>query len=141
MIKVSLILTTYNSKENLEKTLASIESQDYYNVEVVIKDGCSTDGTLDVIKGYKDKSKYAVICESKPDTGIYDAMNQGYAMCSGDVIVFFNDVFTESAVISKMVAIIEDNPQCVGAHADLVYKNGEKIVRIMDGCRGIQHYF
>jgi len=129
MIKVSLILTTFNSKDNLKKTLESIEYQDYFNVEVVIKDGGSTDGTLDVIKQYEEESKYKVIYESKPDTGIYDAMNQGYSMCSGDIIVFFNDIFIESSVISKMVAAIEDNPQCVGAHADLVYKDGEKVVR------------
>lgn len=129
MLKVSLILTTYNSKNNLEKTLESIEIQDYTNVEIVIKDGCSTDGTLDVIKEYQNKSKYTVIWESKPDSGIYDAMNQGYAACSGDIIAFFNDVFIDSNVISKMVELIENLPECVGAHADLVYKDGEKIVR------------
>lgn len=129
MIKVSLILTTYNSKDNLEKTLKSIEAQDYSNIEVVIKDGCSTDGTINVIREYKDKSKYVVICESKSDTGIYDAMNQGYALSSGDVIVFFNDVFIETSAVRKMIDAIENNPQCVGAHANLVYKNGEKIVR------------
>ena len=129
MIKVSLILTTFNSKDNLKKTLESIEYQDYPYVEVVIKDGGSTDGTLDVIKQYKEYSRYAVGYESKPDTGIYDAMNQGYTMCSGDVIVFFNDVFVEPSVISKMVALIENNRQCVGAHADLVYKDDKRVVR------------
>lgn len=129
MTKVSLILTTYNSKENLQKTLASIESQDYPNVEVVVKDGGSTDGTVRVIKEYEEKSKHTVIWESKPDKGIYDAMNQGYALCTGEVIVFFNDVFTHSGVIRKMVDTIEGNPECVGAHADLVYVSGEKTVR------------
>ena len=124
-----MILTTYNSKDNLEKTLASIERQEYTDVEVVIKDGGSTDGTLDVIKEYQNKSKYVVICESKADTGIYDAMNQGYALSSGDIIVFFNDMFTDSDAIGKMIELIEHTPDCVGAHADLVYKNGERIIR------------
>ena len=129
MLKVSLILTTYNNKNNLEKTLTSIEVQDYTDVEIVIKDGCSTDGTLNVIKEYQNKSKYNVIWESRPDSGIYDAMNQGYALSSGDIIAFFNDVFVETSAVRKMVEIIENNQQCVGAHADLVYKDGEKVIR------------
>ena len=129
MTKVSLILTTYNSKDNLKKTLESIEMQDYPDVEVIIKDGGSTDGTIDVIQDYQEKSRNTVRWESKVDTGIYDAMNQGYELCSGNIIVFFNDVFMNDTVISKMVGVIEKSPECIGAHADLVYMDGEKIVR------------
>ena len=134
MKKVSLILTTYNCKDNLKKTLASIEKQDYVNVEVVIKDGKSKDGTIDIIKEYSKISHFQVIWESKVDAGIYDAMNQGYAMCTGDIIVFFNDVFVDVSVISKMVAKINENHlnermKYVGVHADLVYAEDEKIIR------------
>ena len=58
--KVSLILTTFNSKSNLTKTLASIENQDYSNVEVIIKDGLSSDGTRELISEYKKNSKYNI---------------------------------------------------------------------------------
>lgn len=134
MKKVSLILTTYNSKDNLGKTLNSIEKQDYPNIEVVIKDGGSTDGTLDVIREYQEKSKLAIISVSKSDKGIYDAMNQGYELSSGDVIVFFNDVFSTSDVVSKMIKKMESiNPdtgeEYVGVHADLVYVEGDKVIR------------
>ena len=134
MKKVSLILTTYNSKENLGKTLNSIEKQDYPNIEVVIKDGGSTDGTLDVIREYQEKGKLSIISASTPDKGIYDAMNQGYELSSGDVIVFFNDVFSTSDVVSKMIKRMETiNPdtgkEYVGVHADLVYVDGEKVIR------------
>lgn len=130
MEKVSLILTTYNCKDNLQKTLASIEKQNYQNIEVVIKDGMSKDGTVDVIKEYEKNSQFQVIWVSKKDTGIYDAMNQGYAMCTGDIIVFFNDVFIHGDAISKMVAKLNDNEAgYVGVHADLVYADGDKIVR------------
>ena len=134
MKKVSLILTTYNSKENLGKTLNSIEKQDYPNIEVVIKDGGSTDGTLDVIREYQEKGKLSIISASTPDKGIYDAMNQGYELSSGDVIVFFNDVFSTPDVVSKMVKKMESiNPdtgeEYVGAHADLVYVEGDKVIR------------
>lgn len=129
MLKVSLILTTYNSKDNLTKTLESIELQDYPEIEVVIKDGGSVDGTVTVIQDYEKKGKYPVVWKSQSDSGIYDAMNQGYAMSSGDVVVFFNDVFMNSSVVRNMVKKIADNPTCVGAHADLVYKDGDKVVR------------
>lgn len=134
MKKVSLILTTYNSGLNLEKTLASIEKQDYTNVEVVIKDGSSTDNTLQIIHEYEKNSKYQVVWLSKKDTGIYDAMNQGYALSQGDIIVFFNDIFINCDVITKMVgALDKKNPKTgreyVGVHADLVYADGERIVR------------
>lgn len=134
MKKVSVILTTYNNELNLEKTLASIEKQDYSNIEVIIKDGESTDGTLQLVRNYEKNSKYPVVWESKKDSGIYEAMNQGYALSTGDIIVFFNDVFIGTDVITKMVDAIEKvNPKTkkeyIGAHADLVYVEDEKIVR------------
>ena len=134
MKKVSLILTTYNCKDNLVKTLKSIDEQDYPNVEVVIKDGGSTDGTLDIIKDYQKKNSSKVVWECKKDTGIYDAMNQGYALSSGEIVAFFNDTFTMSSAISKLVTKIEEiNPKTkkeyVGVHADLVYMDGDKVVR------------
>ena len=134
MKKVSLILTTYNCKDNLVKTLESIEKQDYPKIEVVIKDGVSVDGTLDVIKTYATKSCKQVVWKSQKDTGIYDAMNQGYAMSTGNIIAFFNDMFTMESAVSKIVAKMEElNPntekEYIGVHADLVYVDGEKIVR------------
>lgn len=134
MEKVSLILTTYNSKDNLKKTLDSIEKQDYPNIEVIIKDGKSKDGTVDIIKDYSKSSHFQVIWKSKADVGIYDAMNQGYAMCSGDIIAFFNDVFIDKSAVSKMVTKIKsrnlnDSKEYIGAHADLVYMDDEKIIR------------
>ena len=132
--KVSLILTTYNCRNNLEKTLESIEAQDYPNIEVIIKDGGSIDGTLDVIKKHQEKSVLPIISVSKPDKGIYDAMNQGYALSSGEIVAFFNDTFTCNTAISKMVAKMEEvnlvtNKRYIGVHADLVYADEEKIVR------------
>ncbi len=129
MKTVSLILTTYNSAENLARTLQSIEEQDYPDVEVNIKDGGSTDNTLAIIKEYAKSSHNIVNWTTGPDTGIYDAMNQGYELSKGDIIVFFNDLFLMPDAISKMVKCIEDNPGCVGAHADLYYATDEKIVR------------
>ena len=77
MKTISLILTTYNSSRLLTRTLESIEQQDYPQIEVNIKDGGSTDGTLDIIKDYKNTSHNTVNWTSNDDNGIYDAMNQG----------------------------------------------------------------
>lgn len=128
-MKVSLILTTYNCKENLVRTLHSIEQQDYLDIEVVIKDGKSTDGTVSIIEDFANKHSN-VIWKSEPDNGIYDAMNQGYAMASGDIIAFFNDMFVGNGTVSKYVKAIEEGgADCMGVHSDLVYATDEKVVR------------
>ncbi len=129
MKTVSLILTTYNSAANLTRTLQSIERQDYPQIEVNIKDGGSVDDTLKIIKKYKSTSHNRVNWISSPDRGIYDAMNQGYQLSGGDIIVFFNDLFLRKDAISRMVELIESSPECAGAHADLIYADDEKVVR------------
>ena len=126
---VSLILTTFNSAGNLSRTLQSIEMQDYSAIEVNIKDGGSKDETLSIIKKYEQESRFHVNWVSNSDKGIYDAMNQGYALATGDILVFFNDLFLMPDAVSKMMAAIEADEGCVGAHADLVYATDEKVVR------------
>lgn len=117
---VSLILTTFNCKENLKKTLESIESQDYPDLEVVIKDGGSSDGTVEVIKKYEKTSRFTVKWVSMADGGLYDAMNQGLSLSTGAVILFFNDRFTGNDVVSKCVGLMEMEGT-EGVHGDLVY--------------------
>ena len=131
MKKVSLILTTYNCKDHLDITLKSILEQDYPLIEVVIKDGGSTDGTLEVIQSYQERLTERLIWVSEKDNGIYDAMNHGYQLSTGDVVTFFNDVFAKPSAVSKLMQAIEDGGEnCLGAHADLVYMNSNgKIIR------------
>jgi glycosyltransferase len=96
---------------------------------VVIKDGQSTDGTLDIIKDFANRHEN-VIWKSSPDTGIYDAMNQGYEMSTGDIIAVFNDRFTCQDAVSKFVHAIENGGNdCMGVHSDLVYATEEKVIR------------
>ena len=126
--RVSLILTSYNCRENIEQTLKSIERQDYPQIEVIIVDGGSTDGTVEIVKEYADKTKYNCKWISEKDKGIYDAMNKGYMLSQGDIIAFFNDLFLKCDAVSIMVnAIINENAD--GAHADLVYADGDKVKR------------
>ncbi len=127
--KVSLILTTYNCKENLIKTFKSIEEQDYPNIEVCISDSCSTDGTLEVIKEYAESSKHSVVYKSEKDSGIYDGINRSIQMSTGDYLEIMNDEYTCTDAISKLVRAIEEADKSVGAHADLVYKEGDMVRR------------
>ena len=127
--KVSLILTTYNCKEDLIKTFKSIEEQDYPNIEVCISDSCSTDGTLEVIEEYAKTSKHSVVYKSEKDSGIYDGINRSIQMSSGVYLEIMNDEYTCTDAISKLVEAIDEVDGVVGAHADLVYKEGDTVRR------------
>ena len=84
---VSVITVVYNSVQYIEKTILSVINQSYPNIEYLIIDGKSTDGTLDVIAKYK---KYIDVVVSEPDKGLYDAMNKGLALAKGDYVWFIN---------------------------------------------------
>lgn len=129
MKKVSLVLTTFNSAELLPGTLAGIEKQNYPDLEVNIKDGGSDDGTIEIIRQYAADTRHEVNWISTPDSGIYDAMNQGYQLATGDVLVFFNDLFLAEDAVSEMIALLESSPGSVGVHADLIYATDRRIVR------------
>lgn len=127
---VSFILTTYNCIQHFQETMASILAQDYPAIEIVVKDGQSTDGTKELIASYALELGNKLIWKSSADRGIYDAMNQGYQMSHGDIIVFFNDVLVHKSVVSHMVQAIEaGGDDCVGAHADLIYTDGDDVIR------------
>ncbi|MFI3214072.1 MAG: glycosyltransferase family 2 protein [Eubacteriales bacterium] len=128
MKKVSLILTTYNCKAFLIQTLDCIEKQTYPNLEIVIVDGASSDGTLEIIKEYA-KSNNNTKWISEKDKGIYDAINKGIDLATGDYIEIMNDRYTRDDAIEKMVQVLEQNTECVGIHTDLVYMEGNQVKR------------
>ncbi len=136
MWRVSLLVTTYNVRGCLPATLTGIESQNYADVEVVIVDGASTDGTVDMIREFAarhdgaESDNIVVRWVSEPDGGLYDAMNKAWRMCTGDVVAVCNDRLCGPDAVTKLVRAIEQGgPGCVGAHADLVYMDGERVVR------------
>ena len=126
--KVSIITTTYNDKENLKKIIAQVKNQDYENIEYVIVDGGSTDGTLEVIaeaaEYFGDRLKWI----SEKDKGIYDAINKGIRLSTGDILGCCFDQYAGPDVISKMVTIMEKEGTD-GVHGDLYYMDGDKVVR------------
>lgn len=99
--KISVITAVWNDAEHIEKTIQSVLSQTFQNIECIIIDGDSKDGTVDVIKKYADKVAY---WESEPDKGVYDAMNKGISATTGNFVIFMNsgDTFHSYDAIEKM---------------------------------------
>lgn len=128
MKKVSIITTTYNDSVSLRKTIQQVQAQDYPNIEYIIVDGASTDDTMDVIREAKTLFGDRLVWISEKDTGIYDAINKGLKLATGDYIGTCFDQFASTDVISKMVAIMEAEGTD-GVHGDLNYMDGDKIVR------------
>ena len=99
--KISVVTVCYNAVETIEKTILSVINQTYQNIEYIIIDGGSKDGTVDVVNKYRDKIAFFV---SEPDKGIYDAMNKGIKVATGDWINFMNagDTFFSSETIGNI---------------------------------------
>ena len=136
-MKFSVITINRNNASGLEKTIRSVLQQNYKDFEYIIVDGASTDGSVDVIK----KNIASVSSESNPkvqwlseaDTGIYNAMNKGIRMASGDYLLFLNsgDVYVDKFVLEKVVEQWTDVDVMIGrinfiSHEGVVYKDYQK---------------
>lgn len=128
-MKVSVITVCYNAIIGIDKTIKSVIGQTYPEIEYIVIDGGSTDGTLDVINKYREKISYFV---SEPDGGIYDAMNKGIRAATGEWINFMNagDTFSSDTVLEEVFgddlkkeigviygdAYLKDSKGCVSVH-------------------------
>ena len=106
-MKVSIVTISLNAKDTLRDTIESVLEQSYSDIEYILIDGGSTDGSMDIIREYEDKINLVV---SEPDDGLYFAMNKGISMAIGDVIGILNadDTYSDTEVISKVVGKLKE---------------------------------
>jgi glycosyltransferase len=133
-MKVSIITVTFNSEKYLEDCILSVRSQQYQNIEHIIIDGKSTDGTIAIIKQYQNGIAHWM---SETDRGMYDAINKGIALATGDVVGILNsdDVLDNDQVILNIVHAME-NQQTDAVYGDLEYvtqQDTRKVMRIWKG--------
>jgi glycosyltransferase involved in cell wall biosynthesis len=126
-MKISVITATYNSAATVRDTLTSICRQDHPDIEHIIIDGRSTDGTLGIVAHFPHVAKIV----SEKDKGIYDAMNKGIRLATGDVIGILNsdDIYIDSSVLSAVATAFAD-PDVMTVYADLQYVDADNPDRI-----------
>lgn len=109
-MKISIITVSLNEKDTIEATFLSVLNQTYKDFELIVVDGGSTDGTLEIIDKYKDKISHFI---SEPDNGIYDAMNKGIDLATGDFLLFLNanDKLYDDKVFQLVADTLNKNPE------------------------------
>lgn len=128
-IKFSIITVTYNSERYLERTIKSVLEQTYPNIEYIIVDGLSKDGTVNIVERYKDKIAHFI---SEKDKNMYDAINKGMLLATGDYIAILNsdDFYLDNTVLAKLADGISINPGYAGYYTNLVkFDENENVIR------------
>lgn len=128
--KISIITVTYNSEKHLAECIESIKNQTYNNIEYIVVDGNSSDSTCTIIKNHnKDISKWI----SEPDTGIYEAMNKGINLASGEVIGILNsdDLFADNTVIENVMECFYADPELEILYGNLVYVSKNDTTKVI----------
>ena len=132
-MKISIITVVWNNAKTIKDAIDSVLSQTYENIEYIIIDGASTDGTVEIVQNYGDKiSKFI----SEKDKGLYDAMNKGIAQATGDIVGILNsdDFYIDEFVCERVIKEFEEKG-VDSVYADLVFvkpENLEKTVRYYD---------
>ena len=127
-MKVSIITVCYNSAKTIKDTIDSVVAQNYQDIEYIIIDGKSTDGTLEIINSYSSK---VLKCFSEPDKALYDAINKGIKVATGEIVglVHADDVLAAKDVISKVVDVFIEN-RCEAIYSDLQYVDKDNLNKV-----------
>jgi len=127
-MKISIITVCRNSAKTIEDCIKSVHAQTYFDIEHIIIDGCSTDGTLGILTKYQSRISRFI---SEPDKGIYDAMNKGIKLSSGDIVATLNadDMYADETIVRRMLEFIQKNG-LDAAYGDLVYVERNKTKQV-----------
>jgi glycosyltransferase involved in cell wall biosynthesis len=136
-LKISVITPCFNSSSTIADTISSIDAQNYKDIEHVIVDGMSQDSTMELIARCPQPWRHVV---SDNDDGIYDAMNKGFSLSTGDVVGFLNsdDFYATNSVISEIAKAFED-PDVMACYADLVYVDQKTALKTIRNWRSSTH--
>ena len=128
-VKISVVTATYNCESTVQYCLASIAAQSYPHVESVLIDGASTDGTMRILE---EQRSHCSLLVSEPDHGIYDALNKGIRLATGDVVGFLHadDLFADEQVLAEIARIFED-PAVDAVYGDLVYVDAADVSKVI----------
>lgn len=129
MLKISIITVCYNAKNTIKHTLDSLSLQDYQNIEFILVDGNSNDGTMDIVKSYE--SMFDIII-SENDNGMYEALNKGIRVANGEIIGILNsdDVFCNNNILSLIANIFNNESELSAIIGDVAFVNeSNKIIR------------
>lgn len=129
-MKISIITATYNSEKTLKETLDSVLSQTYKDYEHIIIDGLSKDNTMEIVKEYEKKYDGKLKYISEKDSGLYDAMNKGIKMATGDIIGILNsdDKYANENVL-QLIANKFEETNCDGTYANLIFMDEETMTK------------
>lgn len=128
--KISIITACYNAENTIDQTIQSVLGQTYENIEYIIVDGDSTDGTMEIVEKYRDKIDVVV---SESDKGVYDAFNKGVELATGEYINFMNadDYFSTNGIIEEIGLYLHNNSNVMLLHGN---------VKAIDEITGHWHY-
>jgi len=129
-MRITIITVCYNRVHTIEKAIQSVLEQNYLNIEYIIIDGNSTDGTKAIIASYGDRISHYI---SEPDKGMYDAINKGFRLATGDVIglMHSDDEFYDADAISKIAASFQQDLNTEGVYGDGVYVSNDSKERLI----------
>ncbi len=127
---ISVVTVTYNSSRTLQDTIFSASNQSCSKFEFIVIDGVSNDGSIEILR---DNEKFVSQWISEPDTGMYDAMNKGIHMATGDVVGILNsdDVFYDDQVLSKVAAAFKKNPELDAVIGDIVFVKEDDLNQVV----------
>lgn len=129
-MKITIITVCYNRKATIENAILSVLNQNYCNIEYIIVDGNSTDGTKEIIESYRDKINQFI---SEPDKGMYDAINKGLKIATGDIVglMHSDDEFYDKNVIDRIIERFNSDSTIDGVYGDGVYVSNDKEERLI----------